>query len=65
MWQSGGASAFTKVTSESSGGSKSPSSLDRAAGSEDAFFMSILLMVFPWLPASNLFFYVGFVVAGQ
>lgn len=58
-------SGDSEVTSESPSGSKSRSSLDTAAGSEDALFMAILLMVFPWLPASNLFFYVGFVVAGQ
>lgn len=30
----------------------------------DAMLMAVTLMIFPWLPASNLFFYVGFVVAG-
>lgn len=67
--QQGEKASSLLVTSspESPSGSKSASStLDKAAaGSEDALFMSILLMVFPWLPASNLFFYVGFVVAGQ
>ena len=31
----------------------------------EPLLMAITLMIFPWLPASNLFFYVGFVVAGQ
>lgn len=31
----------------------------------EPLLMAVTLMIFPWLPASNLFFYVGFVVAGQ
>lgn len=35
------------------------------SSSEDATLLSVILMVIPFLPASNLFFYVGFVVAGE
>ena len=38
---------------------------ERRTVPETQLVMAVTLMVLPWLPASNLFFYVGFVVAGQ
>lgn len=38
---------------------------EKSSDGNDVLLMAVTLMIFPWLPASNLFFYVGFVVAGQ
>lgn len=38
---------------------------ESGADANEPLVMAVTLMIFPWLPASNLFFYVGFVVAGQ
>ncbi|XP_069104952.1 protein O-mannosyl-transferase TMTC2-like [Argopecten irradians] len=38
-------------------------SVDRVYRSQDICVMALALMVFPFIPATNLFFYVGFVIA--
>lgn len=51
----------------SSSGSESEAEsevMDNRPATNEPLLMAIILLIFPWLPASNLFFYVGFVVAG-
>ena len=52
----------------SSSGSESEAEsevMDSRPATNEPLLMAIILLIFPWLPASNLFFYVGFVVAGS
>lgn len=36
-----------------------------ASSSEDVSLLSLLLLIIPFIPVTNIFFYVGFVVAGE